>query len=522
MQIIDFYTSLLASLDVVADEKGLLSIRQPDGQTFPCTIDGKRLILPNKEFLRNPNLDDYIPFHPMSESILVGGESAVLKSLRKFVKLRLNSVAGVLISELMRIAVEKDDHKKLTPKQTDLLAHLKDVIPATHAASTKFLEQVTNANDRSLISVYLKPGGTWKGNKYSKVAITSFPPMKDFERDDKTLFGIEIGAKRDKNILKDLFLYIFEDAESPEEYSFGSNDLSAPLFHALMSMFVIAAKRLNKVTKKFSNLLVNPDMLTIDLSWEPILSELHTMRDKIPPLGGNEGSEVDGTAAAKRSQVDQTALYRSVQDDTPTRRVSVRDDRESEAPIDEDLRRINESSVNAVDPVRVNSPFNRTLDAPAPQRHFNDPSTSLRKPIYPQPASRQPMREREEPLHPADRDVRGYGRRHREEPMYDDVVETENGLDWNSIVASNAAVQNTLAVSYYNNPELARQAMAGGSRGGFTRGGGIPSHDSYYNQNNGGGSSFSRGGFGGNQSRGGFQQAPVHGFRRTPTTGFRR
>lgn len=517
MQINDFYEKLVGSCDVKVTDNGLMSLSQPEGDDIPCMIDGKRLALPLKERLRDPD-DAIIFFHPLSENVLVGGESPVLKKLKMLMKYRLNSVASVLMYELMALAVDKDQHRKFEPKQHDLIAVLNQAVPASVTATTKFLEKANAKGETSLVSIYLKNGGQHKGNKYSRLAVTSFPPLKDFERDDKTVFGVELGSKRDKTLLKDLFLYIFEDAEKDGAYSFGSNDMAAPHFHALANAYVLVAERLNKVTKRFSNLLSHPDRLTIDLSWAEHLEDLPRFRDKIPPLEGNEGNGIAKSSKSALAAAMEEDNHRPMHNpDVEQERVPTRREPVAEAP----------TKVATAAP-RTNSPFKTAADVHADEEEYRQERYNERaapqRPMRPEPRRHDP---RYDDRYEDDRyedDRRPSGRGYRRGPDPEAIVVTENGaLDWDSVRDNNVAVQATLAQTYYQNPNIAAAAM-GDDQPYYGRGHQqAPAYDSYYNQSRQ--APMSRGGYvddgrnvrGGravSMGRGGYAQRPVHGFRR--------
>lgn len=288
MEIRQLYKSILSSLQMQADENGMITL-QVGGEKFPATCNDKRLVLPTQEVLRTADWNKVIAFHPLSENIL-RGESAVLKKLRGLVVFRVCEVITCLMTELTEIAADKDNHKKLSPTQSEFLSLMPKADAKTVKAFDKIFSVASQEGDHRVCSIYLKRGGHWKGNKYSRLAVTSFPITEDFDSDESEIFGQKL-RKADKDAFKALFLYLLPNADSTdlEEYSHGSNSMTAPYFHALMKAYIRMAKQLNKITYKFRKHLDNPDELLIDVEWEEALEDLSIYKDLIPSLSGNEG-----------------------------------------------------------------------------------------------------------------------------------------------------------------------------------------------------------------------------------------
>lgn len=74
--LLDFYTDLLHSLNIVDVADGRLSLKVPneDGEytDLHCLSNDKRVVLPTDAILRSGSLDGMIAFHPLSENLLRG------------------------------------------------------------------------------------------------------------------------------------------------------------------------------------------------------------------------------------------------------------------------------------------------------------------------------------------------------------------------------------------------------------------------------------------------------------------
>jgi hypothetical protein len=295
MEIRQLYKNVLKSVNLDIDNEGLISMNVM-GEKFPATVDGKRMVFPTEEVLRAGVTDNIIAFHPLSENI-IRGESPVIKKLRALMVYHISEVTFALLDQLIHIAADKDYHAKLSPTQSEFLS----LAPRADAKTVKAFEKImgvsTTDGDNRLASIYMKRGGHWKGNKYSRVAVMSFPITDDFDSNESEIFGVKL-RKNDKEAFKNLFLYILPNAESLEEYSHGSNSMTAPYFHALLKSYLKVVKQLNKITKRFKKHLANADDLLIDTDWESEIDDLSVYRDLIPSLKGNEGNLVNGEEPA--------------------------------------------------------------------------------------------------------------------------------------------------------------------------------------------------------------------------------
>lgn len=247
-------------------------------------------------------------FHPLGENVY-RGESPVLKKLKSYVSFRLNSTAIVLLQQLVEIAANKDMHQHLTPKQSGLL----DVLPKATAKTVKAVEKLTeNINTNSPkkpVNIYLKHGGKYNGEDCSRLAVTNFPIMEEEDSPDNTVYGTKFSSRKDFNAFFSLMEYVFPKCRELEVYNYGSRNMEAPYFDALMHAFIKVAKQLNKVTRLFRKHLDNPDDMLIDVKWEDKLDDLSEYRGLIPGLEGNDG---------ELSVADKEAAQHAEQHATPT------------------------------------------------------------------------------------------------------------------------------------------------------------------------------------------------------------
>lgn len=289
------YKSITAAVGLQADEHGLLSM-DIDGQLLPCELSGKRMALPTRTVLSQADWEHVVAFHPLSENVL-RGESPVLKKLRVLMSLRVTYVLTKLMERLLEIAADHDYHKKLSPTAAEFLTRVPNADEKTVKALDKILDSLELTGDRRLVSIYLKRGGSLGGDKFSRVAVTSFPILDQFENDDHEIFGVKMRGK-DKETIANLFNYLIPNGNNLEAYSAGSNSATAPYFQSLSMAYAKLAKRINTVVRVFKKHLADADQLTIETDWESMITDLDVYRDLIPSLSGNEGEVVSGAEAA--------------------------------------------------------------------------------------------------------------------------------------------------------------------------------------------------------------------------------
>ena len=123
MDIVSLYDSILSAAGLRSDLHGFVSTATIPNSTVttPIMVDGKRLVLPTREQLTAPDNGSTIIFHPLYENIM-DGESAVISKLRKAFMVRLNSTTMMVGSQLLEICATVEEHRKLSPDQSEMLS----------------------------------------------------------------------------------------------------------------------------------------------------------------------------------------------------------------------------------------------------------------------------------------------------------------------------------------------------------------------------------------------------------------
>lgn len=304
-KILEFYTKVLVSLGLVVEDNGLIS-KKIGGNKTPMEIKHKdselRLTMPTQAFLDNPDWENLIPFHPISENI-VKGESVIIKELRKVAELRIADVVTTLMMTLTEIASDKSSHKKLSVPMKEFLKHMPEANEKTITTLSKMIYSLSNSGDRKICSFYIKRGGSINGTPFKRVSVVNFPFMEELCKDEKEVYGVKVTAA-DKLAIKKLFDYLLPNSEINGNYNFGSNDNVAPNFHALMSSFYNIMNLLNAKIELFKKYDEVSDLL-VEAEYDVELNNLDDFQDIIPHLNYNDGDEakVDNSNRISANQI---------------------------------------------------------------------------------------------------------------------------------------------------------------------------------------------------------------------------
>lgn len=293
------YEHILTSLGFIISTDGLVSATTAEGAVVPRTINNKRLFVPTETALRAytaPNVkDNYIGFHPLSESIL-RAQSPVIKWMRQALTNRLQAVMAEQMIVLSEIAADTTRHKSLSPKATEFLSHVPEIDVKTAEIVMKIIGGM-DGDKYKLVNIYLKQGGSFNGKSCRRAAVVTFPFLKEFENTDQTIFGVNIPRKKDLKLIEKIFRWMIPNADDINAYSVGSESDVAPYFHALMNAYVKVASRLNEITRLFKK-QVDADELHIDIDWATEVVDLLPYRENLPSLPGNDGELTDDSAAS--------------------------------------------------------------------------------------------------------------------------------------------------------------------------------------------------------------------------------
>lgn len=291
MQLLDFYSKFLADANIKdVDGDGFLSAVY-DERVVPITVDKKRLILPTTALLREGLGDSKIAFHPMCENSSLG-ESDIIKLTKDAIQLRLSQIIASLLDDLARVAASPELHKGMKAAAAEYLKIVPDLDEKTYGAIESILKAVSKNPSRRLVTIYLKRN-TKPEDDFIRQAVVSFPIFDEIDQehaDKPEIFGVKMPRKtKDHHLIKALLEYILGDAETRSLYTYGSQNLDAPYFHALATSFYKLGDRLRHLVEKHRKHLTAPDDLLLALDWAPALDNFSLYRGVIPTQRGSDG-----------------------------------------------------------------------------------------------------------------------------------------------------------------------------------------------------------------------------------------
>jgi len=271
--LINLYKKILKYIGLSYDDEGFIYLGLKD-EKIQLSIDNKIVVLPTPEQLKSFNGEEKILFHPLAENILENGEPKLVKKLRECLNVRFNTITSEVSQKLLDIVLSPELHKKLDSSQMEILTVIKDADNKTLANFSGQLLTLAKKDIRSLfVNSYIKRGGMYRGKKYSRVAVTTFP---FYEKIDE--FKVR---KKDKVVFKDLIRFIFPEVDDEEAYNYGSNSRVAPFLDALMMGSLKIAENLNDVVSVYAPYLEDYESLTFDSSWFEDFQDLESLVSEI-------------------------------------------------------------------------------------------------------------------------------------------------------------------------------------------------------------------------------------------------
>lgn len=305
-QTLAFYKEALQAMRYGIDDEGLISITTATGQMAPAEVDGKRLVLPTKAWLKKGFGDEFQAWHPLSETMARRGTSPVMQHMQRNCRAQLSFTYIYLAQQLLKVAADRELHKELPP--TDDCNEFLNKMQLADDKLVKVFDKLVQAasEKKRLITLYLKNGGTYGGKKVNRLAVIRFPIIELLETEDNKVLGIEIKPKQ-RQVLLTLLRTILPNGDDPEQYSAGSNNRVAPYFHAFMQAYRKVIVQLNKIIARYGQPMALP-VKAFPMFEEEYLSKFGDIYDEIPSLDGNEGGihEVDDEVAVPVAEPTKT------------------------------------------------------------------------------------------------------------------------------------------------------------------------------------------------------------------------
>lgn len=285
-KLLEFYERVLNGVDCNITEDAFVQFKNGEILT-PITVEEKRLALPTQSILSKLSEGHIVAFHPMCENIILG-QSPVIASLRN---LTVESLTLKIASTILGIVMSIADKQELTATQIKLIKDFDNVDEKTVKAMTRLVNAINPSEENRLINVYLKHGGIVRDVQYKRVATVTFPLYAEVLEAKDSVFGVKM-RKQDIRLLKKILENLFPGIDEKDTYTFGTNSLVCPYFHAILNAFGVVVRQLNKVSYPFKKLIreytnVEP---YVKLDYIENFEEGAGFKDILPPLEYNQGT----------------------------------------------------------------------------------------------------------------------------------------------------------------------------------------------------------------------------------------
>lgn len=329
-KIIDYYKTLLSLGWLVSDEDGQISVQLGD-ELMPATINGKRMILPTREQMKNTNWDSRVGFHPLRESYNLGVSDVVAGLRDQFVQ-RLNTSISYLMKELISIAHDQEGQKNLTTEQAQVLNALPKCDDRTVKDFASLMKNTKSRNNADqFINIHIRRGGVVKGVTYGRAGIVKFPIYDQLKASKEPVNGVKLSVK-DREMFIKLYEFIFPELVSdPEFFSVGVSSRSAPFLEALVRSALNVADALAEAAQPYMDKVDLPQILYFNPElgdWKEIFDSkdmVEQLARTIPPLNANEDGHLADLAKEKDLESPSREERRPAARDVPAAREPVRE-----------------------------------------------------------------------------------------------------------------------------------------------------------------------------------------------------
>ena len=265
--LIDFYKDVLTTMGLEYDEEGFIKIDPGNGKSVLFTVNGKPMVLPLKEHIDTLNEPDEngelkltkILYNPLNEDV-IKGDTASLKKSKDIVEAKISHAFAGIGELLLELGMKKELQTKTPLELNKFIGGLsvadngrtKEIIDAKSIDtwSKLYIKSLESSTNPKLTKLFLKKTGTYKGVKYNRLAVLTFPLLDALEEADKEtkVSGYRLRPK-DIKVFKVLYKYVFKDMDENNTITIGSNDNESPGFIALFTLFLKVISRFNTLLK---------------------------------------------------------------------------------------------------------------------------------------------------------------------------------------------------------------------------------------------------------------------------------
>ena len=306
MKLLSLYEAILDYGTMKVDKNGFVKNAYGTGNES-ILIEGKQLVLPYSDQLRNFNPNEKMIFHPMAENIFKG-ESQVVALMKQKIMTKVNISSCYLLQTLINILASPDLHSQMNPQQAELFNMGMDADTKTLTNFVKIMTHaVKNKPDKGFVSMYLNRGASFQGKRCTRVSVVSFPFYEQLVKEKEVPNGFPIDHLRikDKETLVKLFEFVFPELEKQEAYNYGTNNSTIPYLDALMFGSSKITSRLNDLVEIYKDYIEDYEQCLFSSDWVDAMRDIDSLKSEILRIPVQHGS--DGTLApVSGSEVEQS------------------------------------------------------------------------------------------------------------------------------------------------------------------------------------------------------------------------
>lgn len=285
----EIYTAFLEDLGFKVDrETGAVTYTERGGIDAPVTIKGQELVVPIRAYMKKPDWDRFIAFHPVCENIkrkksIIQERTAIWAT---------NHITNLVISFgtwLVDLVSQEAPQKGLNAAQKKVLSEFSEIKPTVAKAITKFLTTgIEDTGEKTLINFYIKRNGIYQGEEHDRVCMVTSGLMAAENVSNKEVFGqsMTVGARKE---LFHLIRWLLPKFDIEDGFCSASRSATAPNFQALIFSIAKVLAALNDRLDIFGELYPEYHKYKASLTWLPLVTKLVEYRDVLPVLTGNDG-----------------------------------------------------------------------------------------------------------------------------------------------------------------------------------------------------------------------------------------
>ena len=287
MKMLEFYKKAISLGDLIADPQGMLSHQIPGtNRDNALTITSKRVVLPTKENLDNPDWSNRMAFHPLVEN-QIGSESLIHERFRWAVNRAVNLRFSYILVAIARICKEE-----FVEKRNTLGAEYAGIWNATSKADDKFYQNVVKIIDEHPTFIHtVIHRGMKVGDKQWRVGCEVFFPVLEelIATKDREIQKVKLRVS-DVETLKNLYELIFPNSSVKNFYTGGDDSTYSPSLFAQLRATDKLYAQLNNFFKTLNEITEDADFIR-DTSWiQTILSDSKELNEEAQLIGLLEGN----------------------------------------------------------------------------------------------------------------------------------------------------------------------------------------------------------------------------------------